>query len=60
MGPSLGQINRRAVEAAVNEMGVPRVADPDGPSNIGWVAGFVIILGVLAVGAALWFTHHPF
>lgn len=43
----------------MSEMGIPRVGDPEEPSNIGWIAGFVIILGVLAVGAALWFKFHP-
>lgn len=40
-------------------MGVSRVREPEGPSNIGWISGFIIILGVLAVGAVLWFSHHP-
>ncbi len=35
-------------------------ADTTGdPSNIGWIAGFVIILAVLAIGGVLWFTYHP-
>lgn len=25
----------------------------------GWLVGAAIIVGVLAVGAALWFMHHP-
>ena len=30
-----------------------------GGSNAGWIAGLLIILAVLAVGGALWFTYHP-
>jgi hypothetical protein len=25
----------------------------------GWIVGGIVILGVLAVGAAFWFSHHP-
>lgn len=25
----------------------------------GWVAGALVIVGVLAVGAAFWFRYHP-
>ncbi len=25
----------------------------------GWLAGLLIIVGVMAVGAFFWFTHHP-
>ncbi|HTW76902.1 MAG TPA: hypothetical protein VMG14_03960 [Thermoplasmata archaeon] len=28
-------------------------------ANNGWIAGFLVILAVLAVGAVLWFSHHP-
>jgi hypothetical protein len=27
--------------------------------NAGWIAGGLVILLVLLVGAALWFTYHP-
>ncbi|MGA8665137.1 MAG: hypothetical protein WB809_08805 [Thermoplasmata archaeon] len=27
--------------------------------NAGWVAGSLVILGVLAAGAYLWFSYHP-
>ena len=27
--------------------------------NAGWIAGFLVILGVLGVGAWLWFSYHP-
>jgi hypothetical protein len=40
-------------------MRASRATDSDEPSNIGWIAGFVIILAVLAVGGVLWFTYHP-
>lgn len=25
----------------------------------GWLAGLLVIAAILAVGAYLWFTHHP-
>jgi hypothetical protein len=28
-------------------------------ANRGWIAGLLVILAVLVVGAALWFSHHP-
>jgi len=28
-------------------------------ANSGWIAGFLVILLVMAVGAAFWFMHHP-
>jgi hypothetical protein len=28
-------------------------------AHAGWIAGVVVILGVLVVGAAFWFLHHP-
>jgi len=28
-------------------------------SDAGWIAGAVVILAVLVVGAAFWFMHHP-
>ncbi len=31
----------------------------DRNDTAGWLAGFLVILAVLAVGAVLWFTHHP-
>jgi len=40
-------------------MGASRVDDPEGASYIGWIAGFVVIFAVFAVGAALWFMYHP-
>jgi hypothetical protein len=27
--------------------------------NAGWIAGALVIVGVLAFGAAVWFTYHP-
>jgi hypothetical protein len=30
----------------------------DGPNLTGWLAGLVIILGVVGVAAALWIMHH--
>ena len=28
-------------------------------ANAGWIAGALVILAVLVVGAAFWFMHHP-
>jgi hypothetical protein len=28
-------------------------------ANVGWIAGFLVILATLALGAVLWFSHHP-
>jgi hypothetical protein len=28
-------------------------------ANLGWIAGFLVIVAVLAVGAVLWFSFHP-
>jgi hypothetical protein len=28
-------------------------------ANAGWIAGFLMIAGVLVFGAILWFTYHP-
>lgn len=36
-----------------------RVDEEAGASNVGWIAGFLIILAVFAVGGVLWFTFHP-
>jgi len=33
--------------------------DGGGASNIGWIAGFIVIAAVLAAGGVLWFTCHP-
>lgn len=33
-------------------------ADDRGANN-GWIAGFIVILIVMAVGGALWFIYHP-
>jgi len=27
--------------------------------NVGWIAGLLVILAVLGVGAGLWFHFHP-
>jgi hypothetical protein len=37
----------------------PGPEDSGTASNIGWIAGFIIIVAVLAVGGVLWFTYHP-
>jgi hypothetical protein len=28
-------------------------------ANSGWIAGALVILGVMLVGAYLWFRYHP-
>lgn len=27
--------------------------------HAGWIAGAIVVLGVLAFGAVVWFTYHP-
>ncbi len=27
--------------------------------NAGWIAGALVIIGILAIGAALWLHYHP-
>jgi hypothetical protein len=27
--------------------------------NAGWIAGFLVIAAVVAIGAVFWFTYHP-
>jgi len=44
----------------VNASSVSDIDDGQGASNAGWIAGFVIIAVVLAIGGALWFKFHPF
>jgi hypothetical protein len=40
--------------------GLAQTAPDDGrASYAGWVAGAIVILGVLVVGVGFWFTHHP-
>jgi hypothetical protein len=36
-------------------------APPEGSltREAGWIAGGIVIAGVLLVGAAFWFMHHP-
>jgi hypothetical protein len=38
--------------------GVRRAERPYHP-NAGWIAGLLVILAVLSVGAFLWFSYHP-
>jgi len=33
--------------------------DQNRSSNAGWIAGLLVIIAVLAVGGAFWFTYHP-
>jgi hypothetical protein len=33
--------------------------EPSFRQNAGWIAGAIVIAGVLAVGAAFWFMYHP-
>ena len=37
----------------------PGVEDGTGATNIGWIAGLIVIAAVLAVGGAAWFIYHP-
>jgi hypothetical protein len=34
--------------------------DEGGGSNAGWIAGFIVIAVVCAIGAGLWFSYHPY
>jgi hypothetical protein len=36
-----------------------RMDDEDRGAYIGWLAGGLVIVAVLAVGAGLWFHYHP-
>ncbi len=37
-----------------------RIMDADDRgANKGWIAGFIVILVVLVIGAVLWFSFHP-
>ncbi len=36
----------------------PSPFEDEGNPYIGWIAGLVVIVGVLAVGAALWIKFH--
>ena len=43
-------------------MNVPAAGAMDGEdrrANLAWIAGFLVILAVLVVGAVLWFSYHP-
>jgi hypothetical protein len=39
--------------------GSPPVFESGRSANAGWIAGALVILGVFAVGAVLWFKYHP-
>jgi hypothetical protein len=39
--------------------GAPPAFESGRSANAGWTAGALVILGVLAVGAYLWFKYHP-
>jgi hypothetical protein len=36
-----------------------RMNESEGASNIGWIAGFIVIAVILAIGGAFWFMYHP-
>lgn len=40
-------------------MSVAASAEREPNPYAGWIAGGLIILAILAVGATLWFSHHP-
>jgi hypothetical protein len=43
-------------------MSAPSASAMDGEdrdANRAWIAGFLVILAVLAVGGILWFSYHP-
>jgi hypothetical protein len=44
---------------AVNATSGARMDNEGGGTNAGWIAGVIVILAVLAIGGALWFTFHP-
>lgn len=33
--------------------------DDERGANVGWAAGALVIVAVMAVGAYFWFSHHP-
>ena len=33
--------------------------DQNRSENVGWIAGFLLVAAVLAIGAAFWFKYHP-
>ena len=33
--------------------------DDDYSANAGWLAGLLIVLAIVVVGAAVWFHYHP-
>ena len=33
--------------------------EPAWGANSGWIAGFLVIVAVMAIGAAFWFMYHP-
>jgi hypothetical protein len=37
----------------------PSVSAEEGGSYTGWLAGGMVILAILLIGAYLWFTYHP-
>jgi hypothetical protein len=39
-------------------VGIPMTADMDENPNLGWIAGGVVILAVLAGMASLWIYYH--
>lgn len=43
----------------MNATNHPGIDDGTSASNLGWIAGLILIVAVLAVGGALWFTYHP-
>jgi hypothetical protein len=36
-----------------------RSQDADRGAYLGWIIGLAIVAAVMAVGAWLWFSHHP-
>lgn len=37
----------------------PAVDEEMGGTNAGWIAGFLVVAVVLAIGGGLWFMYHP-
>lgn len=33
--------------------------EDDRGTYLGWIAGGAVIVGILLIGAAFWFIHHP-